>query len=85
MRSANSGRPADLASLAIAQETYEAATAERERWISGNRLAVPVEEPSQPRLGAVVGQELAWRQLQNAKAERRPGLMGRLANRFRRK
>jgi hypothetical protein len=84
MKTASSGRPADLASLAIAQEAYEAAAAERDRWLSGNRVALPTDEPSQPSLGAVVGQELAWRKVHDAKVERRPGLIGRLAKRLRR-
>ena len=84
MKAANSGRAADLASLAIAQEAYEAATAERDRWLSGNRVAIPIDEPPQPSLGAIVGQELAWREVHDGKAERRPGLIGRLATRLRR-
>lgn len=64
MRAANSGRSADLASLAIAQETYEAAAAERERWLTGSRvIAVPVEPEKRSGIEAAVGQELAWRRV----------------------
>jgi hypothetical protein len=63
MRQANTGRSADLAALAIAQEAYEAAAAERHRWISGEIVAIPIETNSQhdADLSTVVGQELAWR------------------------
>jgi hypothetical protein len=65
MRTAASGRPADLASLAIAQEAFEAATAERERWLAGGRVAIPVEPTNGTRssLETAVGQELAWREV----------------------
>lgn len=64
MRAANGGRTADLASLALAQEAYEAAAEERERWLSGERVAIAVE----PRRGgtgidAIVRQEMAWRKV----------------------
>ncbi len=65
MRAANSGRSADLASLAIAQEAYELAAADRERWLAGgDRIAIPVE-PADTRhsLETAVGQELAWRRV----------------------
>ena len=80
---ANSGRAADLAALAIAQEAYEAAVHERELWESGARVAIPVE-PETPHadLGAVVGQELAWRQVHAPKPEPN-GLFGRIRRRFR--
>jgi hypothetical protein len=62
MRAASSGRPADLASLAIAQESYEAAHAERERWISGVTVAIPVQPEHHDReLEAAITHELAWR------------------------
>lgn len=82
MRAANSGRPADLAALAIAQEAYEAAVHERELWSHGPRVAIPVEsEESHSRdLGAIVGQELAWRRVRSA--EKPKGILARLADRF---
>ena len=43
MRKANSGRSADLAGLAIAQEAYEQAMVEVERWRSGVKVAIPIE------------------------------------------
>ena len=62
MRAANSGRSADLASLAIAQEAYESAAAERERWLTGSRVvAVPVAPEKRSGIEAAVGQELSWR------------------------
>lgn len=82
MRAANSGRPADLASLAIAQEAYEAAVEERERWISGVTVAIPIEPPSENReLEAAVRNELAWRVvLDTPKPE---GFLGRIRRLFR--
>ena len=81
MRQAASGKPADLAALAIAQEAYEAATSEVERARSGEPAAIPVEP--QPRsIDAVVGQELAWRRVHDAETQRRPGLLGRIARRL---
>ena len=67
MRQANSGRSADLAALAIAQEAYELAAAERERWLSGGRVAIPIDPTPHggADLSAVVGQELAWREVRN--------------------
>ena len=62
MRAASSGRPADLASLALAQETYEAATAERERWMANGHVALPIERAAMRRdIEAAVRQELEWR------------------------
>ncbi len=80
MRAANSGRPADLASLAIAQEEYEAAAAERERWMSASRVAIPVE-PEADRTGVeiAVRQELAWRDV------RKPHDDGSIVARIRRR
>ena len=77
MHAANSGRPADLAALALAQEAYEAATTERDRWLNGNHVPIPIE-PERPAggLNAVVGQELAWRKV---RTQHEPdGLLGRL-------
>lgn len=83
MKAANSGRTADLAALAIAQEAYEAAAAERQRWDAGGRIAIPIE-PEGPHqdLGAVVGQELAWRAVHSPKANSN-GILGRIRRRFR--
>jgi len=82
MRAASSGRPADLASLALTQEVYEAAAVERERWISGGRVAIPVE-PEEPHrdLHAAVGQEMAWRAVKHHAEPK--GFLGRLKKRIR--
>ena len=82
MHAANSGRPADLASLALIQEAYEVAVAERQRWLAGGRIAIPVEE-SEPRrnIEAAVGQEMAWRAVKHH--DERKGLLGRLRKRLR--
>jgi hypothetical protein len=81
MRAANSGRPADLASLAIAQEAYEAAVAERERWEAGGRVAIPVEPENEVNsLDAAVEQELAWRKVLHP--EPKTGLLGRIRRRL---
>ncbi len=83
MRAASSGRPADLASLAITQEAYEVAAAERDRWISGERVAIPVQpDRSQRGVDAAVGQELAWRRVR-ASEPKAPGLLGRLGRKLR--
>jgi hypothetical protein len=82
MRAANSGRPADLAALAIAQEAYEAAAAERTRWESSGRVAIPVEPEPEQKLGAVVGQEVAWRQVRHID-DKPTGILGRLRRRMR--
>ena len=82
MKRANSGRAADLASLAITQEAFEAASAELEIWRSGARIAIPIQlEASQSILEAAVGQELAWRRVLHP-PEKKPGLLGRLRNRL---
>ncbi len=82
MRAASSGRPADLATLAVAQEAYEAAAAERQRWLDG-RVAIPIEpEPSTRNMDAIVGQELAWRRVRQHEPEPK-GLLGRVARRIR--
>jgi hypothetical protein len=83
MRAANSGRPADLAALALAQEAYEAAVAERKRWETGGRTAIPIEpEDDGRKLGAVVGQELAWRQVRTVD-DKPAGILGRIRRRLR--
>ena len=77
MHAANSGRPADLAALALAQEAYEAAVAERQRWLNGASVAVPIEAEQPARgLDAIVGQELAWRAVKHHDHQPR-GLLGR--------
>ena len=81
MRRANSGKPAHLATLAITQEAYEAATAEVELWRSGVRIPVPVEPERTVGIEVAVGQELTWRQI-HAPKPKRPGLLGRLRNRL---
>ena len=82
MRRANSGKTAHLASLAIAQEAFEAASAELELWRTGARVAIPIRpEASRAFLEAAVGQELAWRQVLHP-PEKKPGLFGRLRNRL---
>ena len=82
MRVAASGRPADLASLAIAQEAYEAIAAERERWLTAERHAIPVEpEPKGHSLEVAVGQELAWRRVLEQKPPPR-GILGRIRRRL---
>ncbi len=83
MRLASSGRAADLASLAITQEAYEAAAAERDRWISGERVAIPIQpDTGQHGVDAAVGQELAWRRVR-ASESKAPGILGRLARKLR--
>lgn len=85
MHAANSGRPADMAALALAQEAYEAAVTERDRWLNANHVAIPIEvERPANGLDAVVGQELAWRRIHSAPAEPR-GLLGRLKRRITRR
>ena len=59
MHRAASGRSADLASLAIAQEAYELATAERQRWINAPQAAKVDPANSRRGIEAVVGQEFA--------------------------
>lgn len=81
MKAAASGRPADLASLAIAQSAYEATAVEVERWRSGERVAIAVD-PAPTGIDAVVGQELAWRRVHEADPKGRPGLLGRIARRL---
>jgi hypothetical protein len=80
MRAASSGRPADLATLAICQEAYEAASAERDRWLSGQRTAVPVEPViDRAPIDVVVEQTLAWRDVHDHEKPR--GMLGRLFGR----
>lgn len=82
MKAANSGRAADLAALAIAQDAYEEAAAEKAQWDSGARVAAPIQ-PEVPHrdLGAVVGNEMAWRRVRTADAPP-DGLVGRVRRRL---
>lgn len=71
MRAANSGRSADLASLAIAQEAYEKASAEVQRWRTGEEVAITVEpERDRDSLQAAIGQEMAWRRMHEPKPQK---------------
>ncbi|CAN5395757.1 hypothetical protein BH24CHL10_BH24CHL10_09300 [soil metagenome] len=82
MRGANSGKPADLATLAIAQEAYEAASAEVEQWRSGGRIAIPIQtEAERSGIRIAVGQELEWRRVLHHE-EKQPGPLGRLVRRL---
>ena len=80
MHKASSGKPADLASLAIAQEAYERAALDRTRWQNGPRAHVPVEPPPKRNVEIALGQELAWRRVRETEGRRR-GLIGRLFSR----
>ena len=74
MRAANSGRSADLASLALAQEAYEAATTERQHWLgteASPHRAIPIEPTKSTRgIEIVVGQEARVAPGQGARAGR---------------
>lgn len=70
MRAANSGRSSDLAALAMAQEAYEEALADRERWASSPSVAIPIGEERPRGLEAVVGQELIRRRVHEQELER---------------
>jgi hypothetical protein len=81
MRAANSGRSKDLASLAIAQQAYEEVAAEREHWVAGGRVAIPVEpDPQRRDIEVAVGQELEWRKVLHTPAAR--GFFGRIKDRL---
>lgn len=85
MRKANSGRAADLASLAIAQEAYVMATSEVEAWRSGAKAALSIQpEAKRHSLEAAVGQEFAWRRVHDQQ-EKRPGPFARLVRRVTRR
>jgi hypothetical protein len=85
MHRASSGRPADLASLAIAQEAYELARAERERWNGLHAVPMAIEaDKTQKGLEAIVGQEFAWRQVHDLSA-RQPGRVRRFFRRVTRR
>jgi hypothetical protein len=81
MRAANSGRPADLASLAIAQEAYEAAVAERDRWHTGTKVAIAVDSETRSGIEAAAGQEIAWRQVLHPD-EPKGGVLSRIRRRL---
>jgi hypothetical protein len=77
MRAANSGRAADLASLAIAQEAFETAAGEREEWLAGGRTAIPVNpEAARHSIEVAVEQELEWRRVLAPKPPQRGILAG---------
>ncbi len=83
MRRANSGRPADLASLAIRQEAYEQATAEVQRWRSAPRVAIPIEsDAKRSGIETAVGQELAWRDVHQERGTSEAKGVGRLVRRL---
>lgn len=69
MRAANSGRPSDLAALAMAQEAYEDALADRQRWASSPSVPIPVGPERPSGLDAVVGQEFSWRRVHERERE----------------
>jgi hypothetical protein len=68
MHASASGRSADLASLALAQEAYEAAAAEREIWLSApaSTRAIPVDPSGAKRdIEIVVGQGAKWQRVKD--------------------
>ena len=82
MRAANSGRSADMATLAICQEAFEAASLERDRWLAGVRVAIPIAaDPEKERasIEVVVDQALAWQDIHDREKPR--GFLGRLFGR----
>ena len=80
MSAASSGRPADMATLAICQEEFEAASVERDRWLSGARIAIPVErEKERASIDVVVDQSMAWRDVHSHEKPR--SVLGRLFGR----
>jgi hypothetical protein len=81
MRAAGSGRPADMASLAIAQEAYETVAAEREQWLASGRVAISVEPPPKnSQIEIAIGQELEWRRV--LAGDTRRGLFARIRDRL---
>ena len=81
MRAAGSGRPADMASLALAQETYETVAAEREHWLATGPIGIPIEpQPKRETIEVAVGQELEWRRV--LEHQSRPGLFARIRRRL---
>ena len=76
MRAANSGRNADMATLAIAQEAFEAAAAERARWSGATHVAIPVDPEPKRNIEVILGQEGEWNRVHHREPSR--GLAGRL-------
>jgi hypothetical protein len=81
MQAANSGRPADLASLAIAQEAYESVAAEREHWLASGQVAIPIQPTTKRRdIEVAIGQEMAWRRV--TEHQTGGGLLARIRRRI---
>jgi hypothetical protein len=82
MRTARSGKAADMAALAIAQEAYETALAEKRRWEAGPKVAIPIEPEAPRAIDAIVDQELARRRVKELAGqhhqEKRGGIGGLL-------
>jgi hypothetical protein len=86
MRAARTGKPADMAALAIAQEAYENALAEKRRWDAAPKVAIPIESERPRGIDAIVDQELARRRVKELDEQHRahkPGGLGRLVRRLR--
>jgi len=82
MHVANSGRSADMASLAIAQEHYETIMEERERWLASSRIAIPIDAPdTRHSIEVAIDQEIEWRRVHAVKPP--PGFLGRVFGRLR--
>jgi hypothetical protein len=84
MRAARSGKPADMAALAIAQEAYENALAEKRRWEAGPRVAIPIESERPRGIDAIVDQELARRRVKELEEQHRQEKRGGLGGLLRR-
>ena len=84
MHAANSGRSADMASLAITQEHYETIMDERERWLASARVAIPIDAPdTRHTIEVAIDQEIKWRRVNALQPP--PGFIGRLLGRLRRR
>lgn len=82
MKAAASGRSADMASLAIAQDHYETIMDERERWMASAKVAIPIGAPdTRHNIKVAVGQEIEWRRVHAVKPP--PGFVGRVWRRLR--
>lgn len=81
LRAASSGRPADLAALAMAQEAYESALAERERWGTMPKAAVPIQPDRARGIEAIVSQEMMRRDVHEHEANSEPRGLRRLFRR----
>lgn len=80
MRASTSGKSADMASLAIAQEAYETVAEEREHWLAGGKVVIPDEpDPTHHDIEVAVGQELEWRRVLTPP---KPGFFSRLRRRL---